>query len=319
MKKRKLGQSELLVSPLCFGGNVFGWTADEKRSFELLNAFTESGFNFIDTADIYSMWVPGNSGGESERIIGKWMKEQKNRDKVIIATKVGGERLADKSHGGLKPAYLIRKVDESLKRLQTDYIDLYQSHVDDLETPVEQTLQTYGQLIKQGKVRVIGASNFTAERLSASLAINAEKGYPAYQSLQPLYNLYDRKEFEKDLAKLCLEKGIGVINYYSLASGFLTGKYRTKEDLGQSERGYRVEGYLTERGFRILDALDAVSKNLNSTPATVALAWLLARPGITAPIVSATSVKQWKEIAKATELVLQTGTIDLLNKAGEEN
>jgi aryl-alcohol dehydrogenase-like predicted oxidoreductase len=263
------------------------------------------------------MWVPGNSGGESERIIGKWMKEQKNRDQVIIATKVGGGREAKTGKGGLKPEYIIRTVEESLKRLQTDYIDLYQSHIDDQETPMEQTLQVYGELIRQGKIRVIGASNFTAERLSASLALSAEKGYPAYQSLQPLYNLYDRKDFEKDLAAVCLEKGLAVINYYSLASGFLSGKYRTKEDLKQSERGYRVEGYLNERGLRILAALDIVSKQQHTSPAAASLAWLLARPGLTSPIVSATSVKQWKELVKATELVLEPRSIDLLNTASD--
>jgi aryl-alcohol dehydrogenase-like predicted oxidoreductase len=317
MKNRNLGKSGIQVSPLCFGGNVFGWTADEQTSFKLLDAFTETGFNFIDTADIYSMWVPGNSGGESERIIGKWMKERNNRSKVIVATKVGGGQEAGKGLGGLKPDYIMRRVEESLKRLQTDYIDLYQSHVDDLDTPMEQTLQTYAQLIKQGKVRAIGASNYTAERLSASQALSEKFGYPAYQCLQPLYNLCDRKEFETELAPYCLENKISVNNYYSLASGFLTGKYRSEADLSQSPRGYRVKGYLTERGFRILKALDEVSKHQNTTPAAVSLAWLLSRPAITSPIVSATGVKQWKELVKATELVLEPASIELLNEASE--
>ena len=276
MKKRQLGKSDIHVAPLTFGGNVFGWTLDEKKSFEILDAFLAAGFNFIDTADVYSRWAQGNQGGESETIIGKWMKERGNRQQVILATKVG----ADMGQGrrDLSEKYIIKAVESSLTRLQTDYIDLYQSHFDDPDTPVEETLATYTKLVKEGKIRLIGASNFTPERLVESLEASKKNGYSAYQTLQPLYNLYDREVFEKDLEPLCIKHSLGVINYYALASGFLTGKYRSEDDLSKSTRGAGNKKYLNERGFTILAALDEVAQKFNSTPATVSIAWLLARP-----------------------------------------
>ena len=313
MNKRKLGNSGLEVSPLAFGGNVFGWTVDEPTSFKLLDAFVAAGFNFIDTADTYSRWAPGNKGGESETIIGNWLKQRAGREKLVIATKVGMEMAPDKK--GLSKAYILAEVEASLKRLQTDYIDLYQSHTDDLTTPLEETLEAYAQLVKQGKVRAIGASNYKADRLALALQVSQQHGYPSYQSLQPLYNLYDRSDYEKTLEPVCQEKGIGVISYYSLASGFLTGKYRSEKDLSKSPRGQGVKKYLNDRGFRILDALDKVAKQLDSTPARVSLAWLLARPSITAPIASATSLEQLSELIKATQLQLDRSAIELLNQA----
>jgi aryl-alcohol dehydrogenase-like predicted oxidoreductase len=313
MNKRQLGKSGLEVSPLCFGGNVFGWTVDEPTSFELLDAFVAAGFDFIDTADVYSRWVPGNKGGESEAILGEWMKQRENRDKIIIATKVGMEMGPDQK--GLSKSYILRSVEDSLRRLQTDYIDLYQSHQDDPETPLEETLEAYAQLIEQGKVRAIGASNYSAERLAESLRISEQRGLPRYESLQPLYNLYDRADYEKELEPLCQEKRVGVISYYSLASGFLTGKYRSEEDLSKSVRGQGVKKYLNERGFRILKALDEVAAQHDSTPARVSLAWLIARPGITAPIVSATSLEQLNDLTEATKLELDQSSIELLNQA----
>jgi aryl-alcohol dehydrogenase-like predicted oxidoreductase len=313
MLKRQLGNSGLEVAPLAFGGNVFGWTIDEQTSFKLLDAFTDSGFNLIDTADVYSRWAEGNTGGESETIIGNWLKRTGKREQVIIATKVGMNM--GEGRKGLSKAHILRSVDESLKRLQTDYIDLYQSHQDDEETPIEETLETYAQLIKQGKVKAIGASNFSAERLAQALKLSEEKGLPRYESLQPLYNLYSREEYEKELEPLCLEKNVGVINYYALASGFLTGKYRSESDLQKSQRGAGVKKYLNERGFRILKALDQVAAEYNSTPARVALAWLIARPGITAPIASATSLEQFNDLVEATKLELDDTAIEQLNSA----
>jgi aryl-alcohol dehydrogenase-like predicted oxidoreductase len=299
MKKRKLGNSGLEVSPLAFGGNVFGWTVDESMSFKLLDAFVASGFNLIDTADVYSRWAPGNRGGESEAIIGKWLKQSGNRKRVIIATKVG----MGPNKKGLSKRYILQAVEDSLKRLQTDYIDLYQSHIDDPETPLEETLESYAQLIKEGKVRAIGASNYGAERLSQALRTSKQRGYPIYQSLQPLYNLYDRAEYEASLEPLCQEEGLGVISYFSLASGFLTGKYRSESDLSKSARGRIVKKYLNDCGLRILNALDQVASQYNSTPARVSIAWLIARPSITAPIASATSLEQLNDL------------IELLNQA----
>jgi aryl-alcohol dehydrogenase-like predicted oxidoreductase len=313
MLKRQLGNSGLEVAPLAFGGNVFGWTIDEQTSFKLLDAFTDSGFNLIDTADVYSRWAEGNTGGESETIIGNWLKRTRRREQVIIATKVGMDM--GEGRKGLSKAHILRSVDESLKRLQTDYIDLYQSHQDDEETPIEETLETYAQLIKQGKVKAIGASNFSAERLAQALKLSEEKGLPRYESLQPLYNLYSREEYEKELEPLCLEKNVGVINYYALASGFLTGKYRSESDLQKSQRGAGVKKYLNERGFRILKALDQVAAEYNSTPARVAIAWLIARPGITAPIASATSLEQFNDLVEATKLELDDTAIEQLNNA----
>jgi aryl-alcohol dehydrogenase-like predicted oxidoreductase len=313
MEKRKLGNSGLEVAPLAFGGNVFGWTVDELTSFQLLDAFVSSGFNLIDTADIYSTWVPGNQGGESESIIGKWMKRSGNRDKLVIATKVGIEMGPGKK--GLSRSYILRAVEDSLRRLQTDYIDLYQAHQDDKETPLEETLSAFAQLIEQGKVRVIGASNYTAERLSQALDVSERSGIPRYESLQPQYNLYDRDDYEQHLEPLCLEKGIGVINYYALASGFLTGKYRSEADLGKSARGKDIKKYLNDRGFRILEALDQVASRYDSNPTRVALAWLMARPSITAPIASATSLEQLNDLIEATHLQLDQPAIEVLNQA----
>ncbi len=313
MKTRKLGASGLNVSPLCLGGNVFGWTADEKTAFAILDALVATGFNFIDTADMYSRWAPGHKGGESETIIGNWMKRAGNRSKVIIATKLGMEM--GPTDKGLSRAYIFRAVERSLERLQTDYIDLYQSHQDDAATPFEETLGAYAELIKQGKVRAIGASNYTAERLAAALEVSAQHGYPRYESLQPHYNLYERAGYEAALEPLSLAKGIGVIPYFSLASGFLTGKYRSESDLTKSPRGQGVKKYLDERGFRILAALDQVAREKHSTPGKVALAWLLARPSITAPIASATSVAQLHDLVDATNLDLDPASVELLNQA----
>jgi aryl-alcohol dehydrogenase-like predicted oxidoreductase len=278
-----------------------------------LDAFVAAGFNLIDTADVYSRWVPGNQGGESETIIGKWLKQSGKRDQVIIATKLGAEMAPDKK--GLSKNYIQTEVEESLRRLQTDYIDLYQSHYDDLNTPIEETLEAFGQLISSGKVRVIGASNFTPERLRQSLEISGREGYPAYQSLQPEYNLFDREKYETQYEPICQQYGLGVINYYSLASGFLTGKYRSVADLSKSPRGQGIKKYLNERGERILKALDDVSEQYNSTPAQISLAWLMAHPGITAPIASATSVEQLNDLAKAADLTLDQSAIDKLTAA----
>ena len=313
MDKRQLGRSEIAIAPIVFGGNVFGWTADEPTSFRLLDAFVAAGFDCIDTADVYSRWAPGNKGGESEAIIGRWLKARGRRDDVVIATKVGGEMAPDKT--GLSRAHILRSVDESLARLQTDYIDLYQSHRDDPATPIEETLEAYAELIKQGKVRVIGASNFDPPRLHASLQASGQHGHPRYEVLQPRYNLHDRSEFEAALEPLCLDQGVGVITYSSLASGFLSGKYRSEADLGKSVRGHGMTRFLTERGLRILSALDRVSARLGATPAQVALAWLLARKSVTAPIVSATSIAQLDEILSAARLTLDAEAISELDAA----
>jgi len=313
MEKRRLGQSSLYIAPLAFGGNVFGWTADETTSFALLDAFVAVGFNFIDSADVYSRWHPGNQGGESEAILGKWLKSRGNRGKVIVATKLGIEMAPGKR--GLSRRYMTEAVEASLRRLQTDYIDLYQSHRDDAETPIEETLGAYGELIKQGKVREIGASGFTAARLSEALRISTTQGLPRYESLQPLYNLVERREFEGDLERLCLREKLGVIPYYSLASGFLTGKYRSAADAEGRARGSRVTKYLNDAGFRVVAALDEVAKRSNATPAQIALAWMIARPSITAPIASATSVEQLREIMRAPEIRLDSDAITLIDKA----
>lgn len=313
--KRLLGNSGIEMAPLTLGGNVFGWTIDEKKSFAILDAFHAAGYDLIDTADVYSRWFPGNKGGESETIIGRWMKVRKNRDKIIIATKVGGDMGQGKKD--LSAAYILKAVEDSLSRLQTDYIDLYQSHYDDPATPVEETLEAYSKLVKQGKVRVIGASNFTPERLLQSLEASKQSGYPVYQTLQPLYNLYDREVFERELQPICIEHGIGVIPYYSLASGFLTGKYRSEKDLGKSVRGGGNKKYLNDRGFRILDALDAVAAQFKSTPASIAIAWLQTRPSVVAPIASATSADQLNALISTAQLRLDANSIGLLNNASE--
>jgi aryl-alcohol dehydrogenase-like predicted oxidoreductase len=313
MEQRKLGNSGIEVAPLAFGGNVFGWTVDEPTGFKILDAFVAAGFNLIDTADIYPRWVPGNKGGESETIIGNWLKRSGKRKKVILATKVGSEMGPNQK--GLLKAYILRAAEDSLRRLQTDCIDLYQSHVDDPQAPLEETLEAYAQLVKQGKVRAIGASNYSADRLGEALEVSRRQGYPRYQTLQPLYNLYDRAEYEAKLEPLCLKEGLGVITYFSLASGFLTGKYRSKKDLAGRERGDRVQGYLNERGFRILAALDQVAREKRSTQATVALAWLIARPSVTAPIASATNLDQLNTLIAAPSLKLDRTSLDVLNQA----
>ena len=317
MERRHLGNSGLEVAPLAFGGNVFGWTVDEARAFPLLDAFVANGFNLIDTADVYPKWVPGNQGGESETIIGNWLKRSGKRQEVVIATKVGMEMAPDRK--GLSKQHILRSADESLQRLQTDYIDLYQSHQDDPQTPLEETLEAYDQLIKQGKVRAIGASNYTAARLGEALRVSKRNDLPRYESLQPLYNLYDRAAFEDELEPLCLRERLGVINYYSLAAGFLSGKYRSAADLSQSARAGTVKKYVNERGFRIIDALEQVASQHGSTPARVALAWLIARPSVTAPIASATSPEQLNDLIEATKLQLDQQAIELLNRASAES
>ena len=313
MKKRQLGQSSIEVAPLMLGGNVFGWTADEPTSFKILETFVAAGLNFIDTADSYSTWVPSHQGGESETIIGNWFKQSGKRDKVVIATKVGSE--IPEQGKGLSKTWIMRQVEGSLKRLQTDYIDLYQSHRDDPETPVEETLEAYAQLVQQGKVRVIGCSNFTAERTKESLAASRKHGWPRYESLQPNYNLYEREGYETTLEPLALQEKLGVIPYYSLAAGIVTGKYRSGDDLKKSQRGKGVKKYLNDRGFRILQALDQVAERYQAKPAQVALAWLMTRESITAPIASATSVEQLNELAQATRLELDRDSIERLNRA----
>jgi aryl-alcohol dehydrogenase-like predicted oxidoreductase len=313
MEKRRLGKSLIEVAPLTFGGNVFGWTVDEAMSFRLLDGFVAAGFNFIDSADVYARWVPGNNGGESETIIGNWLKSRGGRDKVIIATKFGVEMAPGKK--GLSRAYMMQAVEASLRRLRTDYIDLYQSHRDDPDTAIEETLAAYQELIEQGKVRVIGASNYTAPRLAAALETSARLGLPRYESLQPLYSLVERGAFEGDLEALCLKEKLGVIGYYSLASGFLTGKYRSTADTAGRARGSRAEAYMNEKGFRTLAALDAVAKAHTAKPGQIALAWLIARPGVTAPIVSATNPDQLAEMVKVPEIKLTPAEIAQIDAA----
>ena len=315
MKKRKLGNNGPEVSPLAFGGNVFGWTVNEQTSFKLLDAFVSSGFDLIDTADVYSRWVPGNEGGESESIIGRWLQQSGNRQKVVLVTKVGMEMAADKK--GLSKAYILAAVEESLRRLRTDCIDVYLSHTDDPETPLDETLEAFAQLIGQGKIRFAGASNYGAARLSQALEIGGRPGYARYQCLEPLYNLYDRQDYEAELEPVCRENGLGVITYYSLASGFLTGKYRSESDAAKSSRRDVVMKYLNNRGRRILGALDQVAKELGSTPAAVSIAWLLTRPTVTAPIASATSLEQLHTLIEGTRLTLDGPSLELLNRESE--
>ncbi len=311
MQKRKLGKSNLEVTPLCFGCNVFGWTIDEKTSFEILDAFVEKGHNFLDTADIYCKWATG-IGGESETIIGKWMKARGNRDKIVLATKAG---MIDAVGGiDISKNHILKAVEESLKRLQTDHIDLYQTHKDDTKTPVEETLEAHAQLIKEGKVRYIGASNFSAARLKDALEASRKHNLPRYETLQPLYNLCDREVFEKELEAVCLENNISVINFYSLAAGFLSGKYRTEGDLSKSVRGARVKSYLNDRGLRILKVMDEVATHHNTSTSAVAVAWLLTRPVIGAPIASATSLTQLEELFRAIELKLSPESVEKLNE-----
>ena len=308
MRKRLLGDTGLNVPVIMLGGNVFGWTMDEAASFDLLDRAVDAGLNFIDTADVYSSWVPGHTGGESETILGNWFKKTGKRDQVILATKVGIEK-------GLAPNYIQEAVEDSLRRLQTDRIDLYQAHKDDPKTPLEHTLGAFDRLIQQGKVRFIGASNYSGARVREALEVSKENGLPAYQTLQPHYNLLEREEYEADLAPVAQEYGLGVIPYFSLASGFLTGKYRSKADLAGKTRGGMVEKYLNDRGLDVLQTLDSIAKTHNSTPARVALAWLLARPGITAPIASATTADQLNELVEASELSLERSAIEKLSAA----
>lgn len=315
MQSRPLGQSGLSIAPLMLGGNVFGWSADEPTSFKLLDAFVDAGFNAIDTADSYSRWIPGHKGGESETVIGNWLKKSGKRNKVVIATKVGSDMGEGKS---LKKAYILKSADASLKRLQVETIDLYQSHFDDDVTPVEETLEAYAALIKAGKVRAIGASNLSPARLKESLAASAKAnamGLPRYETLQPNYNLYDRAGYEKDYEPIARAEKLGVIPYFALAAGFLTGKYRSKEDAEKSPtRGGKVKGYFDVRGVAVLKALDDVAKAKNATMAQVALAWLIARPGITAPIASATTLDQMTDILGAAKLSLSKDDVALLDK-----
>ncbi|MDQ2721619.1 MAG: aldo/keto reductase [Bacteroidota bacterium] len=313
MEKRKLGNSDLEIAPLVFGGNVFGWTVDEKNSFKLLDLFTDNGFNCIDTADGYSVWVEGHKGGESETIIGNWLKKTGKRKDVILATKVGWEIAPDKK--GLSKKYILSEVESSLKRLQIDYIDLYQSHKDDLETPADETLEAYDQLVKEGKVRYIGASNFASQRLEESMKISKEKNLPEYISLQPKYNLYDR-EFETEYGEIIKKYNLGVITYSSLASGFLSGKYQSEKDFSKSTRGGGMKKYLNEKGYSILRILNTLSEKYNCHQASISLAWIIQNPLITAPIASATNEKQLDELMKSVNINLTKEDIDLLNKAG---
>ncbi|MFB6325725.1 aldo/keto reductase [Pantoea deleyi] len=311
---RQLGDSGIAVPRLTFGGNVFGWTVDRATAFSLLDALVERGLWFIDTADVYSRWVPGNKGGESETIIGEWLQKSGKRDQIVLATKVGMALTPEKT--GLKPQYIRQAVDASLRRLQTDYIDLYQAHRDDADTPLAETLSAFDGLIREGKVRAIGASNYSADRLQEALEISEAQGLARYETLQPEYNLYDRQPYESALEPVVRAHGLGVINYYSLASGFLSGKYREAADAAKSARGQSVvEKYLNPRGLRILDALDAISEAQQVTPTQVALAWQIARPGITAPIVSATSLKQLDDLTGALQLTLSPEQITQLDEA----
>ena len=317
MQRRLLGRSGLSVAPLAFGGNVFGWSADEATSFALLDAFVDAGCNLVDTADVYSRWAPGHAGGESETVLGKWLKKSGRRHDVVVATKVG----MDMGPGGkgLSKEHIAQSIDASLKRLQTDHVDLYQSHTDDADTPFEETLEAYARLIDAGKVRAIGASNHSAERLAAALDVAERDGLPRYESLQPHYNLVERARFEDALEPLCAERGLGVINYYGLASGFLSGKYRSEADLEKSRvRGGNVKKYLTPRGLGIVAALDDIGRRYGVKPATVAIAWLIARPSITAPIASATSTAQLDDLLAAVELDLDADAIAALDAASAE-
>jgi aryl-alcohol dehydrogenase-like predicted oxidoreductase len=313
MQTRTLGKTELEIVPLVFGGNVFDWTIDEAKSFEILDAFVDRGFNCIDTADVYSAWVPGHVGGESETIIGKWFARTGKRNSVVIATKVGFPQMPGSQ--GLKKQYILDEVEQSLRRLQTDHIDLYQSHKDDEKTPLEETLEAYARLIEQGKARVIGASNYNGERLTEAIELAEKSGLPVYRVLQPEYNLYARKGYEEDLAPVAAKFGLGVIPYFSLAAGFLTGKYQTLEDTKGAKRGTRVEKYFDERGMKILKALKDVADDASVEQATVALAWLMAQPTVTAPIASATSVKQLQALFAAVELTLSEPQLKLLTDA----
>lgn len=313
MERTTLGQTDLKVAPINLGGNVFGWTLDEQQSFDILDGFTTAGFNFIDTADTYSWWAEGNTGGESETIIGKWMKARGNRDQIVIATKVGSE---DRTHpADISKAHILKSAEASLKRLQTDHIDLYYTHFDDSVTPVAETLEAYQQLIREGKVRYIAASNLSPQRLTESLELATKEGLPQYQALQPHYNLVERAGYETTYASIVDQYGLSVLPYWSLAAGFLTGKYRSEADLGKSVRGEGARKYLTTKGLGILDALDQVADRHQTQPATIALAWLLAQPHVSAPIASATSKTQLDTLAAAPGIKLAADDLELLNSA----
>lgn len=314
MKKRVLGKTGFEIVPLVFGGNVFGWTIDENRSFQILDAIVDLGLNAIDTADVYSRWATGNQGGESETIIGKWLKANPSkRDKILIFSKVGADMGGD--HKGLSKRWIIQAVEDSLRRLQIDVIDLYQSHWPDPQTSYEETLSAYDQLLKEGKIRAIGASNLNAQQLSDSLTVAKNNNLPAYQTLQPEYNLYDNEQFDENLRNLVLKENIGVITYYSLASGFLSGKYRSKDDLNQSKRGEKVASYLNKRGMNILNALNKISEKHHATQAEIALAWLMARKEVTAPIASATTIPQLKSLVHALQINLTPDDMTILDQA----
>jgi aryl-alcohol dehydrogenase-like predicted oxidoreductase len=315
MKRRALGRTGIEVAPLAFGANVFGWTADQPTAFRLLDTFTDHGFDLVDTADVYSKWAPGNSGGESETVIGRWIAQGGGRrEKIVLATKVGMEMPGGKK--GLSRQYIAQAVEDSLKRLQTDRIDLYQAHAEDPATPIEESLEAFSRLVSDGKVRAIGASNFPAESLMAADKAAQRAGVRRIESLQPMYNLYSRQEYEEKLAPTCASLGIGVIPYYGLASGFLTGKYRSEADLAQSPRGATIKTrYMNERGMRILAALDEVAKAKKAKNSQVALAWLMSRPTITAPIASATTIAQLRELMAAAELTLDAASLKLLDQA----
>jgi aryl-alcohol dehydrogenase-like predicted oxidoreductase len=316
MLMRTLGRTDMQVAALCLGGNTFGWTTDEQTSFAVLDAYVEGGGNFIDTADVYSTWVPGHEGGESEAVLGRWMSARKNRDRIIIATKLGSRMNNDPQRQGLSRQYMLKAVEDSLRRLQTDYIDLYQAHSDDQNTPLEETMATFNELVQQGKVRSIGASNYSAARLAEALQVSDQHGYARYQSLQPPYSLVNRAEYERDLKAICIEQGLSVITYSSLASGFLSGKYRQGQDMPTSPRAKGIQQrYMNEHGFRILEQVDRIARAHNTTPSQVSLAWILAQPGITAPIASATSVEQTRELLGAVSLKLTDDEIQSLDRA----
>lgn len=315
MNKIQIGTTDIKVAPFNLGGNVFGWTLDEKKSFEILDAFVDARFDFIDTADMYSYWIDGGAGGQSETIIGKWMKARNNRDKVIIATKVGGATGVNEVDTSRK--HILETVEKSLKRLQTDYIDIYYTHYDDEKTPIEETLGAYDELIKQGKIRHIAASNISPERLRESMEISEKNNLPKYQALQPLYNLVEREGYEKNYAPLVEEFGLIVFPYYALASGFLTGKYRSKDDLAKSVRGKGVANYLNDKGLNILKALDELAEKHNAVPATISLAWLSAQPNIGGPVASATSIEQLNQILASTKINLSQEDLELLDKASK--
>lgn len=313
MQTRRLGRTDLAIAPIVLGGNVFGWTADKPTSFAVLDRFAAGGGVAIDTADVYSAWVPGNRGGESETIIGEWMKARGNRNRVVVITKVGSPM--GKGKDGLKPAYIEEAVEASLRRLQTDVIDLYLSHWPDITTPFADTLGAHQRLIEKGKIRWCGASNLTTTLVEQALAVAKANGVARYEVLQPEYNLADRKGFEDGLAELCRREELGVITYFSLAKGFLSGKYRSEADIGKSARGQAVKDYLNPRGFRILDALEGVAASHKARPAEVALAWAMARPGVTAPIASATSLEQADSLIRAAGLTLSDADMVALNEA----